>query len=80
MYKDIRKIQTAPITANEIRERSSFKMFKFLFPLPKENENGGLSFDHLSEIEMKYKTLTFNAKLLYILLKNKYLMLTEFSE
>jgi len=77
MYKDIRKIQTAPITANESRERASFKMFKFLFPLPKENENGGLSFDHLSEIEMKYKTLTFNAKLLYILLKNKYLMLTN---
>jgi DnaD/phage-associated family protein len=77
MSKEIRKIKTTPITANESMERASFKMFKFLFPLPKENENGVLSFDHLSEIEMKYKTLTFNAKLLYILLKNKYLMLTN---
>ncbi len=77
MSKEIRKIQTTPITANESRERASFKMFKFLFPLPKENENGDLTFDHLSEIEMKYKKLTFNAKLLYILLKNKYLTLTN---
>ncbi|MCD8845196.1 replication initiator protein A [Staphylococcus gallinarum] len=77
MSKKIRKIQTTPITANESKERASFKMFKFLFPLPKENENGTLTFDHLSEIEMKYKKLTFNAKLLYILLKNKYLMLTD---
>ncbi|SCU36888.1 replication protein [Staphylococcus xylosus] len=77
MSKKIRKIQTTPITANESRERASFKMFKFLFPLPKEIENGDLTFDHLSEIEMKYKKLTFNAKLLYILLKNKYLTLTN---
>ncbi len=77
MSKEFRKVQTAPITANESRERASFKMFKFLFPLPKENKIGTLTFDHLSEIEMKYKKLTFNAKLLYILLKNKYLMLTD---
>lgn len=52
-------------------------MFKFLFPLPKENVSGDLSFEHLSKIEMEYKKLTFNAKLLYILLKNKYLMITN---
>lgn len=77
MSKKIKSIKTAPITANESRERASFKMFKFLFPLPKENENGDLNFNHLSKIEMEYKKLTFNAKLLYILLKNKYLMITN---
>ncbi|MCZ4237813.1 replication initiator protein A, partial [Staphylococcus equorum] len=77
MSKKLQQVITRPITANESKERASFKMFKFLFPLPKENDNGGLSFDYLSEIELKYKNLTFNAKLLYILLKNKYLMLTD---
>ncbi|WP_281512590.1 replication initiator protein A [Mammaliicoccus vitulinus] len=77
MSKNENEIQFTPITANESRERASFKMFKFLFPLPKETENGDLNFEHLSEIEMKYKNLTFNAKLLYILLKNKYLVLTN---
>lgn len=77
MSKEIKKIKTTPITANESRERASFKMFKFLFPLPKENVSGDLSFEHLSKIEMEYKKLTFNAKLLYILLKNKYLMITN---
>lgn len=77
MSKNENEIQFTPITANESRERASFKMFKFLFPLPKETENGDLNFEHLSEIEMKYKNLTFNTKLLYILLKNKYLVLTN---
>lgn len=77
MSNKLQQIITIPITANESKERASFKMFKFLFPLPKENDKGVLSFDHLSEIELKYKNLTFNAKLLYILLKNKYLMLTD---
>ena len=77
MQKNESNIKFALISKNQSYERAYFKMFKFLFPTPKKNENGEYTYEHLSPIEIQYKDAKFSSKLIYITIKNKHLELTN---